>query len=287
MHRPHAWRWLLLALMIGSAPSAAQAPAEAVQWLPDATPDASGWGVAAGLRYLEIIRGGANPKDKLPMLLVIHGLGDKPDPGWLHAIDLADSIKARMILPEAPTPHGQGFSWFDYRAASLDQVALAHNITAIEARVAQMIEVLVKQRPTRGQRVVVTGFSQGGMLSYTLAVQHPALIELALPISGMLPAPLWPEHARADAWAPRTHALHGTSDDVVRMAVDQQLVEHLKGLGYAAELVAFEGVGHVITPAMSAEAKRVLSEALAPAPAPAAAERPSRKRRGSAVRAQP
>ena len=41
-------------------------------------------------------------------------------------------------------------------------------------------------------KVVVTGFSQGGMLSYALALHHPELIEYALPISGMLPEVLWP-----------------------------------------------------------------------------------------------
>lgn len=257
-------RCFVLAVLACSVPAAAQ---EATQSLPDAAPDATGWGVAAGLRYLEIVRGGADAKETLPLLIVIHGLGDKPNLGWVHAIDVNEKLKARMILPEAPTPYGDGFSWFDYRAGSLDQVALAHNIAAIEARVAQMIEVLLKQRPTRGARVVVTGFSQGGMLSYALAVQHPALIEFALPISGMLPEPLWPKQPRGETWAPPTHALHGTSDTVVRMAIDTQLVEHLKSLGFAAELNSFEGVGHQITPEMSAEAKRSLSAALAPAPA--------------------
>jgi phospholipase/carboxylesterase len=284
----NAWRWLVLGVVAWSAASAAQEPAETAPArvsapvsapetpppLPDAPPDASGWGVAAGLRYLEIVRGGADPKAKLPLLLVIHGLGDKPNLGWVHTIDVDEKVKARMILPQAPTPRGTGFSWFDYRAANLDQVALANNMAAIEARVAQMIEVLLKQRPTRGRRVFVTGFSQGGMLSYALAVKHPQLIEFAMPISGMLPAPLWPDHPRGQAWAPRTHALHGTSDTVVRMAIDAQLVEHLKSLGYAAELVPYQGVGHAVTPEMSAEAKRTLSAVLAPA---------AHKRRASAA----
>jgi phospholipase/carboxylesterase len=289
MTRHNAWRWLVLGVLAWSAVSAAQESAqtaavpapvskpETPPALPDAPPDASGWGVAAGLRYLEIVRGGADPNQKLPLLLVIHGLGDKPDLGWLHTIDVDEHVKARMILPQAPTPRGNGFSWFDYRAASLDQVALAHNIAAIEERVAHMIDVLRKQRPTRGSRVFVTGFSQGGMLSYALAVLHPQLIQFAMPISGMLPAALWPERPRGEAWAPRTHALHGTSDTVVRTAIDVLLVEHLNKLGYSADLVPYEGVGHTLTREMSAEAKRTLSAVLTPAPA-------ARKRRAQAPR---
>jgi phospholipase/carboxylesterase len=229
--------------------------------LRDAPPDASGWGVAAGLRYLEIVRGGGSAQEPLPMLLVIHGLGDKPDRRWLQAIDVAEHVKARMILPQAPTPYASGFSWFEFKAGD-DPVALAQNIRAIEPRVAQMIEVLTKQRPTRGTRVVVTGFSQGGMLSYALALLHPALIDFAMPIGGLLPAPLWPGHPRGTAWSPRMHALHGAADVRVPLAVDARLVEHLNSRGYAAKLSVFDGVGHEIAPAMSATAKVELSAAL-------------------------
>jgi phospholipase/carboxylesterase len=230
--------------------------------LRDAPPDASGWGVAAGLRYLEIVRGGASAQEPLPMLLVIHGLGDKPDRRWLQAIDVAERVKARMILPQAPTPHASGFSWFEFTAHD-DPVALANNIRSVEARVAQMIEVLTKQRRTRGTRVVVTGFSQGGMLSYALALLHPALIDFAMPIGGLLPEPLWPDHPRGTTRSPRIHALHGAADVRVPLDTDARLVEHLNSRGYAAELTVFDGVGHAIAPAMSATAKAELSAALA------------------------
>src|SRR4051794_10565451 len=80
-----------------SQPPAALAPQNA-EASPDAAPDATGWGTAAGLRYLEIIRGGARPNEKLPLLLVIHGLGDKPAPDWVRAVDVDDNLKVRMIL---------------------------------------------------------------------------------------------------------------------------------------------------------------------------------------------
>jgi phospholipase/carboxylesterase len=232
--------------------------------LADSAPDATGWGVAAGLRYLEIVRGDAKPDERLPLLIVIHGLGDTAHRGWLESIDVDSHVKARMILPQAPTPYGSGFAWFPYRAGSLDQAELARGISAAADQLARMLQVLQKQRPTRG-KAVVAGFSQGGMLSYALALSHPELVAYALPISGMLPAQLWPTSAPPiDTKFPPLRALHGTADSVVRFAVDDELVKHLRELGYVAELVPFQGAVHAITPEMSAVARSALTNALAP-----------------------
>jgi len=238
-------------------------PAQGPGVPPDAAPDQTGWGTAAGLRYLEIVRGGANPNEKLPLLVVIHGLGDKPHHDWLSAIDVDSNLKVRMILPQAPTPYGTGYAWFPYRAGNLDQAALASGIAAAAERLTQMLGVLQSQRPTRG-RAVVTGFSQGGMLSYALAVRHPELIESAVPISGMLPEPLWPVSAPPAKWFPPIRSLHGTADTVVRIEVDEKLVERMRGLGYPVELVTFDATPHTISPAMSAVARTTLSTALTP-----------------------
>jgi phospholipase/carboxylesterase len=222
---------------------------------------------------LEIIRGGAKPNEKLPLLLVVHGLGDKPHHGWLDAIDVDSKIKVRMILPQAPTPHGSGFSWFPYRAGTLDQAELARGISAAAERLARMLEVLQTQRPTRG-KALVSGFSQGGMLSFALALSHPELVAYALPISGMLPGQLWPVAAApAGVVYPPLRALHGTADTVVRFAVDDELVKRLRELGYPAELVAFDAVPHAITHEMSAVARSALSAALTPPPSAAPAKR--------------
>ncbi|HET8938907.1 MAG TPA: dienelactone hydrolase family protein [Polyangiales bacterium] len=242
--------------------TALPADAQAAEPRADSSPDASGWGVAAGLKYLEIVRGGAGADDTLPLLIVIHGLGDHPHRDWLYAIDVDPKLKARMILPQAPTPYGRGFAWFPYRFGDHDDVALAGGISEAEARLAQMIEVLRTQRPTRG-RAVVCGFSQGGMLSYALALGHPELVQFALPISGELPPPLWPASRPKRGASPRIVALHGTTDTVVRFEADDLFAQHLRAKGYPIMLLPFENVGHHISEAMSERAKTELSTAIA------------------------
>ena len=210
-------------------------------------PDAEGWGHVAGLRYLERClgcEGGA----EVPLAILIHGLGDRPRPdGVLDASRITAPL--RLIMPQAPTPYYDGFAWFPYRMRGNDPVTLARGIAGAADQLSRAIAQLAAQRPTRG-RPLVTGFSQGGMLSFALALRHPDGIESSVPISGMLPEPLWPSDKPAGKRFPRIVALHGDADEIVPIDPARGLVGRLRNLGYEAVLHEYPGVGHQITPAM-------------------------------------
>jgi phospholipase/carboxylesterase len=225
-------------------------------------PGPDGYGRAGALRYLEVVVGGAAPSQTLPMVVVIHGLGDRPGPHWLDLVQLRGP--ARVIMPEGPTPYLDGFSWFPFRARGADPKELAAGIGRAAELLSTALAFLERGRPTRG-RPIVTGFSQGGMLSFALALRHAERVAFALPISGALPEPLWPRD-RATAGAPPIVALHGTDDDLVPFAPTRQLVAHLGTRGYDATLLPYEGVGHQISDAMRQRVSEELRRALDTAP---------------------
>jgi phospholipase/carboxylesterase len=223
-----------------------------------AAPDAEGWGEVEGLRYREFLLGGARADERLPMLVLIHGLGDQPDARWFEIVRV--QTKLRVIMPRAPAPHGPGYSWFEYRASGNDPAALGRAIGTEADRLARALQVLRVRRPTAGLPLVA-GFSQGGMLSFAIGVRHPAGLALALPISGMLPKPIWPDKRDANQPNPPITALHGDGDTVVAYDAAVQFVDHLKALGYAATLQTFAGVGHTITPEVQTVLESVLTHA--------------------------
>ncbi len=230
----------------------AKAPAE------DFTqPDAEGWGRAAGLRYLEQCVGACAEGAEVPMAILIHGLGDRPRHGWLEG---ASHITAplRLIMPQAPTPYYDGFAWFPYRIRDNDPDQLASGIAGAAKQLARAIAQLAAQRPTAGKPMVM-GFSQGGMLSFALALRHPEGLALSLPISGMLPEPLWPADKPSGRRFPRILALHGDADEIVPIDPARGLVRRLKELDYEVEFREYPGVGHHITPAMEAVTLEMLN----------------------------
>jgi phospholipase/carboxylesterase len=215
------------------------APAAANDAASDALP------IAARLRYVEVILGDAKPDDRLPMIIAIHGLGDDPR-NFGHLFDTFTE-PARLILPQGIDPRdGGGFSWFPLRARDPDVTALAAGIGRAAEEIAASIEVLVASRNTAG-KPILTGFSQGGMLTFAVAARHPELLGLALPVSGWLPPPLVPD-AAAPKGAPPIVAFHGTEDGAVKYEPTKIGVEALEQHGWNVALVTYPGIGHVITP---------------------------------------
>lgn len=221
-------------------------------------PGTDGWGSAAGLRILEVVRGDTAADDALPMIVVLHGLGDGPHPEWIRDLP----VPVRLVLPQAPTPHGDGFAWFPYRSAETRPEELARGIAGASEQLARAIRVWRARRPTHGLPLV-TGFSQGGMLSFALALRHPGQVALAVPIAGFLPEPLWPKERARDLRYPPIRAMHGDADERVSIALARSLVAHLAKLGFDASLEERHGIGHGITPAMFESLRNTLAGALA------------------------
>lgn len=238
------------------APAAAPAPA------PKDTRPAAGPQSAAGVEYIEVVTGKADPGDSLPMIVAIHGLGDRPDNFAALVADLP--FAARVILPRGLDPvEDGGYSWFPIRARSNDVAGLSRGIATAGDALAAMLRELVVARPTVG-KPVVTGFSQGGMLSFYLAVYAPDVVGVAVPVGGWLPPPLWP--ATRPERAPKIVALHGEADAAVRFEPTRDAVEHLQQLGWPADLKGWPEVGHAIPPPIRRELYHQLGKAL-PQPA--------------------
>ncbi len=208
---------------------------------------------AAGLRYIERITGGAAAEDALPLVIGIHGYGDRPES--YSSLFEGFPLKARFIFPYGE-PSGEGFSWFAV-SPRFNPDAIAAGTERAAERLAAMIAALSTTRPTVG-RPIVTGFSQGGMLSYALAVLHPESVGEAFPVGGLLTPPHWPSTWAVGKAQARIEAFHGDADPRVPIAVDRQGVARLRAVGFSVELHEYPGVVHTIT----AEMRRDLHAAI-------------------------
>jgi len=152
---------------------------------------------------------GVDPASELPLVMAIHGLGDRPENFAPVLSDLDEP--ARLIVPRGLSAYGDGFSWFPFRG-ELREEALERGVRASAQALAKALEALQKTRPTRG-RPIVTGFSQGGALSFALAVLHPTSVAASIPVGGWVAFPL-PKEAPAAPRPPIT-ALHGAADSLI------------------------------------------------------------------------
>ncbi|MFT5683649.1 MAG: phospholipase/carboxylesterase [Myxococcota bacterium] len=196
-----------------------------------------------GLSALELHTG---PSTVSPEVVVVamHGLGDRPE-GFVRLFETF-STPARVLLPAGPHPYSDGYSWFT--AGRDDEAAFAADL----AEQADAIAAQLVGRP------VVTGFSQGGMLAFAIAVRHPDRISAAYPVGGALPASLIPDRRRLGG-SPRIVALHGEDDTRVDYAATAAMIPALSAAGFDATLRSYPGVGHTISTQMRADLDELLA----------------------------
>lgn len=215
-------------------------------------------GEAEGFPFLEVVLGEVDPESALPLIVVIHGRGDRPRvPGGPFS---GLARPARIILPRAPMSLGDGFSWLPVRAADGQTEVLSTALRETAARLARFVAGVRDMRATLGP-TVVTGFSQGGMLAITLAVLHPDVVGVAFPLAGWLPPPLWPSGA-APPNAPPIRAMHARDDERIAYGPTLESYDHLRSSGWDLELTFFDGVGHAMSAAMDAIFHGWLDQAL-------------------------
>ncbi|HRI50646.1 MAG TPA: dienelactone hydrolase family protein [Pseudomonadota bacterium] len=200
-------------------------------------------GEIAGVRYLEHMTGGARPDERVPMIVALHPMSG--DPADLLQLLRGYRRRARLILPYGH-PSGGLYIWYD----SVREDVAAPVVTREADRLAAALTALAAARPTVGSPLV-TGFSQGGILTFALAVTHPEALAAAFPISGLLPPSLYPSAALSSrprpATLPPVAAFHGASDLAVPTRSARASIAELRRAGYTAELREYAGVEHDIS----------------------------------------
>jgi phospholipase/carboxylesterase len=171
--------------------------------------------------------------DSAPIVVAIHGRGDSPTA--FSALYKRYAGKVHVLAPKGYAPFGDGFSWFELREGMTD-AELGASVGAAAERLHKSIAAAVG-----GKRYVVTGFSQGGILSYAFASKYAAELVCALPIAGSLPGPLLPGPKQKAA---KTRAFHGEADSVIASKWGTATVETFVREGGDATLKTYPGLGH-------------------------------------------
>jgi phospholipase/carboxylesterase len=197
------------------------------------------------LEYVEHLTGGARFDETLPMVLALHGMGDRPERAF-ETMYSAITDRTRVILPRAPIVWGTGWSWFAFTAGVRDDANTTRALIKASDRMDALVAKLVRERRT--SKVIVAGFSQGGMLAYTLALRHGERFRSVVAMAAFVT----PEIVTREgcAHAPSVRALHGSTDTVIPLGWATETVGRLRTHRCSVELTTFEGLGHSSSPAL-------------------------------------
>lgn len=181
------------------------------------------------VRYTLSIPKSFSPGEKVPLIIALHYGGDViPWYGKGYLTILVEpalwKLGAVIAAPDCPSPAG----WDNPRS---------------EAAVLALMNHLKQHYTIDDKKVVLTGFSLGGIGTWYLAARYPDLFSAAIPMSAM-PRP---DVAEAVRDIP-VYVIHSTGDEIFPVKRLEEVVEKLKIRGLPVQMKTITGISHYQTP---------------------------------------
>ena len=198
------------------------------------------------LRYRELLPENFNPQEKYPLVLFLHGAGERGSDNQAQLTHGSmmftnpvnrEKYPAIVLYPQCPK---ESFWSFEKRPeGTLDAKAFPANyaIASILQAVKDLLDSYIANGSVDTDRIYIMGLSMGGMGTFDMACRFPDVFAAAIPICGGIN----PERLKATAGKVKFRIYHGDKDDVVPVENSRKAYRALKE--YGAEVEYFEIVG--------------------------------------------
>ncbi|HEX2910762.1 MAG TPA: alpha/beta fold hydrolase [Chloroflexia bacterium] len=137
---------------------------------------------AAGLKCVEVAPENCEDRN-LPLVIIMHGRGDWGE-SYVGFADMISMDNYRFIFPTAPLPlPGAYFEWFRF-----DQSNLGGNTAGARPVVTALLDDLRQRYQMPANKIVLGGFSQGGMMTLEVGLRYPEKLAGLVALSSFLVA---------------------------------------------------------------------------------------------------
>lgn len=167
------------------------------------------------LSLVHLVREAQGEESTPPLLLLLHGVGSNEE----DLFDLASFLDERFLIISVRAPHSQTrgrYAWFE---VTFTPQGPAINPTQAEASRAALIAFINEATAAYGAdpgRVYLMGFSQGAIMSASVALTRPDLVAGAVLMSGRILPEVRPQIAPAEQLKGLPFlVIHGTADTVL------------------------------------------------------------------------
>lgn len=186
--------------------------------------------------------------DKNPLLLLLHGYGSNDSDLFSFATELPD--ECYVISARAPYDLQYGsYAWYAINFDA-DQNKFSDHDQAILSRdlVVRFIEELKVKFPIDSSNITLIGFSQGSILSYSIALSYPNIVQRVGALSGYLNLDINSENYQNNDFSNlKIFASHGTVDQVIPVDWARKTDPILKSLGINSTYKEYP-IGHGVSP---------------------------------------
>jgi phospholipase/carboxylesterase len=191
------------------------------------------------------------PKIKLeknPLLLLLHGYGSNEEDLFSFAAELPENY----YVVSARAPYDMQYGSYAWYAINFDanENKFSDNEQAISSRdlILTFIDELIANYPIDENEIILTGFSQGAILSYAVALSNPEKISKVVALSGYINQDLLTVDYQNNNFSKlKIYHSHGTVDQVIPVDWARKASPFLAELKVDASYNEYP-IGHGVSP---------------------------------------
>lgn len=191
------------------------------------------------------------PKIKLsknPLLLLLHGYGSNEEDLFSFSSELPEEYYIVSVRAPYIMQYGS-YAWYAINFDT-DQNKFSDNDQARSSRdvIAKFIDELTANYPVDSQNVTLIGFSQGAILSYSVALSHPQKAQKVVAMSGYINTEILEENYLKNTFSNlQVFTSHGTVDQVIPAEWGRKAKPFLENLGINTTYREYP-IGHGVSP---------------------------------------
>jgi predicted peptidase len=175
------------------------------------------------MKYLLYLPKDYRQKDSWPLMLFLHGAGERGDDlelvkkhGPPKLIEAGKDFPLIVVSPQCPQER-----WWE------------------PVELATLLDEIVEKHKVDKDRIYVTGLSMGGFGTWSLAAYQPGRFAAIVPICGGGEPLVTMLFAHVPAWV-----FHGAKDPVVPLERSEKMVEAMKKFGGNLKFTVYPEAGH-------------------------------------------
>ncbi|QIE58594.1 alpha/beta fold hydrolase [Rasiella rasia] len=194
--------------------------------------------------YKPAISNGTKP----PAIIMLHGFGSDENDLFSFASELPETYAIFSL--KAPIPmQPYGNAWYNiYFDDANGKFSDDEQAIASRELVVKCIDEIVEKYEIDSDNITLLGFSQGTILSFSIALSYPAKVKNVIGLSGYINEAILKEGFESNDFSKlNVYTSHGTVDQVIPVAWAQKTKPFLENLSIPCTYSEFP-VGHGVAP---------------------------------------
>lgn len=198
-----------------------------------------------GIKYIE--RKPTVETENPQLFLLIHGYGSHEEDLYSFANDLPETAHVIAVRGLYDIMYG-GFAWYDISFENNEKYMNTDQALASRNALVGFIDQIVAQEKLDSKTVFIAGFSQGAILSYSIALNFPDKVKNVMILSGYPESKIIGEFDQTQDFSQLNFFVsHGTEDAILPIEAGRLGKELLNQLKIKNEYHEYRS-GHGIVP---------------------------------------